>query len=64
LPKRTNAGEPGRDWTIDETKKRKAVARAIGSAIKQIAAYDPELAEILKAEIRSGETLSHIPRPK
>jgi hypothetical protein len=64
LAKRGNTGEPGKDETPDSTKERKAVARAIKSAIRQIALYDPELAEILKAEIRSGKTLSHIPTPK
>jgi hypothetical protein len=40
------------------------VARAIEAAIRQIARYDPELAETLKTELKSGKTLSYQPRPK
>jgi hypothetical protein len=54
----------GDDGARDEARERKAVARAIKAAIKQIALYDPELAETLKAEIKSGKTLSHIPGRK
>ena len=54
----------GEDRARDDARERKAVARAIKAAIKQIAQYDPELAETLKAEIRSGKTLSHIPGRK
>ena len=56
--------KPIEDRASDEAKERKAVARAIEAAIKQIAQYDPELAETLKAEIRSGKILSHIPGRK
>ncbi len=49
------------DGARDEAKQRKAVARAIKAALKQIAQYDPELAQTLRAEIRSGKSLSHIP---
>ena len=52
------------DGSRDEAKERRAVARAIRAAIKQIAHYDPELAETLRAEIRSGKVLSHIPGRK
>ena len=48
----------------DEATERRAVARAIKAAIKQIAQYDPELAETLKAEIKSGKVLAHIPGRK
>ena len=58
--KQTDAEES----TRDETRERKAVARAIKAAIKQIAQYDQELAETLKAEIKSGRTLSHVPGRK
>jgi len=52
------------DRARDEAKERRAVARAIERAIRQIAQYDPELAETLKAEIRSGKVLSHVPGRK
>ena len=61
------AGEkpkPVQDRASDEARERKAVARAIKAAIKQIAQYDPELAETLTAEIKSGKVLSHIPGRK
>jgi hypothetical protein len=64
MAKRGNTGESGKVGSPDSTKEAKAIARAIKSAIRQIAIYDPELAEILEAEIRSGKTLSHIPRHK
>ena len=44
-----------------EIKERKAVARAIEAALKQIAQYDPELADTLRNEIKSGKVLSHTP---
>jgi len=59
--RKQNDAEEG---TRDEAKERKAVARAIKAAIKQIAQYDPELAETLKAEIKSGKVLTHIPGRK
>ena len=55
---------PEEDRERDEARERKAVARAIKAAIKQIAQYDPELAETLRAEIKSGKVLSHIPGRK
>jgi len=47
-----------------EIKERKAVARAIEAALKQIAQYDPELADTLRNEIKSGKVLSHVPGRK
>jgi hypothetical protein len=50
--------------TSDEIKERNAVTRAINAAIKQISAYDRELAETLQAEIKSGALFSHLPKAK
>jgi hypothetical protein len=48
--------------TSDEARERRVVSRAIKAAIKQISIYDPELAETLKAEIKSGAVFSHSPK--
>jgi hypothetical protein len=54
----------GKRQVSEGSRERAAVARAIKAAIKRIALYDPELAEMLKAEIRSGHLFAHIPKGK
>ena len=48
----------------DESRERSAVSRAIQAAIKRIALHDPELAELLRSEIRTGELLAYIRKAK
>jgi hypothetical protein len=58
-------GPPTRKRQISETaRERSRVARAIKTAIKRIARHDPELAEVLKSEIRTGELLAYIRKGK
>ena len=55
------AGAPTRKRQISEaSRERSRVARAINAAIKRIALHDPELAEFLKSEIRTGELLAYV----
>ena len=60
---RENSSAGARE-TPSQARERRMVARAIEAAIRQIARYDPELAETLKTELKSGKTLSYQPRPK
>jgi hypothetical protein len=48
----------------ETSRERSAVARAIKAAIKRIARYDPELAEVLESEIKTGQFLAHIRKGK
>ena len=63
-PDSSTRAPKGARQTGDEIRERNAVTRAIRAAIKQISAYDPELAETLQAEIKSGELFSHLPKAK
>jgi hypothetical protein len=59
------AGLPTRKRQPSETsRERSAVTRAIGAAIKRIALHDPELAQLLKSEIRTGQLLAYIRKGK
>ena len=56
-----STGLPSRKRQVSETsRERSAVARAIKAALKRIARYDPELAEVLESEIRTGQLLAYI----
>ena len=58
-------GLPTRKRQSSETlRERSAVTRAIGTAIKRIALHDPELAELLKSEIRTGQLLAYTKKDK
>jgi len=46
------------------SRERSAVSRAIKAAIERIALHDPELAELLKSEIRTGQLLAYIRKGK
>jgi hypothetical protein len=61
----SSTGPPSRKRQVSEaSRERSAVARAIKAAIKRIARYDPELAEVLESEIRTGELLAYVRKGK
>jgi hypothetical protein len=60
-----STGLPSRKRQVSETsRERSAVARAIKAALKRIARYDSELAEVLESEIRTGPLLAYIKKGK
>jgi hypothetical protein len=60
-----SSGLHARKKQVSKTsRERSAVFRAIKVAIQQIALHDPELAEILKSEIKTGRIVSYIRKGK
>ena len=56
---------PTRKRQVSEaSRERAAVNRAIKDAIKRIGLHDPELAEMLKTEIRRAQLFAHVPKGK
>lgn len=65
LKTRTSAGLPTRKRQLPQRlRERFAVDRAIKAAIERIARHDPELGEILKSEIKTGEFLAYMRKGK